>query len=353
MANRIFRRIASVAALGGAALVSSPAAAQVPELRLQSGGFDIRVTGGAAVQGALFDDEDPATDSTDGTFDLFARINAEWTSPSGILIGANVEASNRDRETETLNTGEIFGFVATDYGRVEVGLQDGPADTLAFHAPVIALGQVRGDASRYAGTQALLSALDTRDAFKVIYLSPPVGGFRAGASWSPRVRQNGNAANPLARVIVRDAVELGAQYQQPAGEWILGFSGGYAFGNADPITTRADLSSWSIGSEARRGPMRFGVAYVDRGDSNRLDRGFDQWEVNAGVSWVEDDWGASFSAAATNATGLDVRSFGLGGFYALTRNIQLRSDIVQFRERRAGLPTVNGLVAVLELQLSI
>ncbi len=108
------------------------------------------------------------------------------TTPSGVIIGANVEKTNQDRETEALNTGEIYGFIASDWGRLEVGKQDGPADTLAFSAPVIALGQVRGDFSRYAGSQALLKPLDTQDSFKVIYLSPPVSGFRAGVSWSPR-----------------------------------------------------------------------------------------------------------------------------------------------------------------------
>jgi hypothetical protein len=341
------------AMLCGSALFATPAMAQIPELRVQSGGFDLRLTGGAAVQGATFDDDDPATDNTDGTFDLFARLNGEWTSEDGILIGANVEFSNRKRETETLNSGEIYGFVASDYGRLEVGLQDGPADVLAFHAPVIGLGQVRGDASRYAGSQALLSALDTRDAFKVIYLSPPVSGFRAGVSWSPRFRQNKNAANPRSRTIVKDAIELGAQFQQPFGDWIMGVSGGYAFGNADPITTRADLSSWSVGTEARRGPLRLGAAYVDRGDSNRLDRGYDQWEVNMGVSWVEDDWGASFSGAATISSDQVNRSFGVGGFYSLSRNFQLRGDIVQFQETRIGRGVDKGVVAVLELQFTI
>lgn len=255
-------RAALAAALCGSAAFATPAMAQIPELRIQSGGFDLRLTGGAAVQGAIFDDDDPTTENNDGTVDLFARLNGEWTSDDGILIGANVEISNRKRETETLNTGEIYGFVASDYGRLEVGLQDGPADVLAFHAPVIGLGQIRGDASRYAGSQALLSALDTRDAFKVIYLSPPVSGFRAGVSWSPRFRQNKDALNPRARTIVKNPVELGAQFQQPVGDWILGLSGGYAFGNADPITTRADLSSWSVGTEARRGPLRLGGAYV-------------------------------------------------------------------------------------------
>jgi hypothetical protein len=346
-------------ALGLGAAVSlgalaAPAAAQtIPELRLQSGGFDIRLTAGVAAQAATFDDDDPTTDSSDATIDLFGRLNAEWTSPDGILIGANVELSNQRRETESLETGEIYGFVASELGRFEGGRQDGPADVLAFHAPVIALGQVRGDASRYGAAQALLSALDTRDAFKLIYLSPPVSGIRAGVSWSPKFQQNEKAANPRARTIVRDAVELGVQYQQPVGDWIVGLSGGYAFGDADRITTRADLSSWSIGTELRNGPFRFGGAYVRRGDSNRLDRNFDQWEINAGISWVENDWGVAFSGASTQARTQAARSFGLGGFYAISRNFQLRSDLVSYRERQLGRATVNGLVAILELQFSI
>ena len=104
--------VAASAAWSGAAM------AEVPELRIQSGGFDIRLTAGVGAQGALIDDNQPSSDKSDGEIDLFARLNAEWTSPGGVLIGANIEQSNNDRETETLNTGEIYGFVATDFGRV-------------------------------------------------------------------------------------------------------------------------------------------------------------------------------------------------------------------------------------------
>jgi predicted porin len=332
---------------------SGVALAEVPELRIQSGGFDIRLTAGVGAQGALIDDNQPNNDKSDGEIDLFARLNAEWTSPGGILIGANIEQSNNDRETETLNTGEIYGFVAADFGRIEIGKQDGPADVLAFHAPQVGLGQVRGDFSRYAGSQALLSALDTRDAFKVIYLSPPISGLRGGISWSPKAKQNSNAVNPRSRTIVNDAVELGLQFQQPFDDWIVGISGGYAFGNADPITTRADLNSWSIGAEAKRGPLRFGFAYVDRGDSNRLVRGFNQTEINTGISWVEDTWGVSFSAARTEASTQINKLFGLGAFYSLTPNIQLRADIVNFREQRFGDPLEKGTVGLLEIQFSV
>jgi hypothetical protein len=58
-----YGRFARVAALCGAAVVAAPAAAQIPELRIQSGGFDLRLTGGAAIQGATFDDDNPATDT--------------------------------------------------------------------------------------------------------------------------------------------------------------------------------------------------------------------------------------------------------------------------------------------------
>jgi hypothetical protein len=188
------------------------------------------------------------------------------------------------------------------------------ADTLAFAAPLVALGQVRGEFSRYAGSQALLRALDTQDAFKVIYLSPPVAGLRGGISYSPRVRRNAAAVDSRERIDVRDAFEFGLQYQQVVGDWILGASGGFATGNANPATGRADLRSWSVGTEARRGPLRIGAAYVDRGDSNRLDRGFDQWEINGGVAWVTPDWGVATSAALTRASDRENRLIGIGGF---------------------------------------
>ena len=325
----------------------------LPRLEVQWEGFDIRLTGGAATQGAVFEDDEITTSSPDARVDLFARLNAQWTSPDGIIIGVNVEQNSRRRASEVLEAGEIYGFVASDYGRVEGGLQDGPADRLAFAAPLVALGQVRGEFSRYAGTQALLRALDTQDAFKVIYLSPPIGGLRGGVSWSPKVRRNAAAVDSRESIQVDNAFEFGLQYQQPVGDWILGASGGYVTGEADPVTTREDLRSWSVGAEARRGPLRIGGAYVDRGDSNRLDPGFDQWEVNGGIGWVTPEWGVAGSAAYTKASDRSNRLFGVGGFYRIHPNIELRADIVQFREKRFGLGDNDGIASVLEVLLTI
>jgi len=334
-------------------LAAQAAQAELPRLQYEFEGFDIRLSGGVAGQVAAFSDDDATTKSPDAQVDLFARLNIQWTSPDGLIIGANIQENSRRRESEVLEAGEIYGFVASEYGRLEVGRQDGPADTLAFAAPLVALGQVRGEFSSYAGSRALLRPIDTRDDFKVIYLSPPIEGLRGGISWSPEANQNQDAENPRSRVIVKDAFELGLQYQQVVGDWILGASGSYAFGNADPITTRADLSSWSVGVDARRGPLRIGGAYVDRGDSNRLARGFDQWEINGGIGWVETLWGVAASTAYTKASDRENRLFGLGGYYRVSPNIELRADLVQFREERFGLSVDDGIVGIFEVQLSI
>lgn len=334
---------------------SQAGAAPLPEfgpVRLQVRGVDLRVGGGASLQGGAFRVDGSGAGSPDGNVDLFGEANAEWTSPGGILVGFNIKASNRERETEQLETGEAYLFFASERGRVEIGRQDGPADTLSFHAPVIALGQIRGDSARYAGTRALLSPLDTQDAFKVIYLSPPVRGFRGGVSWSPEVKRNPEAPDPRARTLLRNAVELALQYQQPVGAWILGASGAWARGNADPETGRADLNSWSVGGEARRGPLRIGGAYVDRGDSNRLDRGFNQREVNAGVAWVTDRWGLAASASRQKASTRTDRSVAMGGFYRLTRNIEFRADVNRFDLTRPDRPRRKGIVGVAEVEFS-
>lgn len=341
--------------VAAATLAAAPVQAQsdLPELRLQYEGLDLHLQTGVSIQGALIEDDDSRSDDTDGEVDLFARLNAQYTTKGGVLLGANIEFNNRNRETESLQNGEIYGFATTEFGRFEVGRQDGPADVLAFHAPVTSLGQIRGDFSRYAGSQALLSAVDTRDAFKVIYLSPPISGLRGGVSYSPEANINEDDPDPRDRILLRNAVEIGLQYVRPIGDWIVGLSGGYAYGDAEAITERADLNSWSVGTEVRRGPLRIGAAYVDRGDSNRRDDDFDQWEINGGIGWFEPKWGVSASAAYTRASDESNRLLGLGGYYAITGNIQLRTDVVHFREQRDGRVDEDGIVALLELAFSL
>ena len=221
---------------------------------------------------------------------------------------------------------------------------------MAFHAPDIALGQIRGDFARYVGTQALLSPFDSADSPKVIYLSPPVDGFRFGVSWAPRDSSNLAAPDPRDRTLQRDVTEFGAQYQRPVGDWVLGASAGYVRGRSDRSTERLDIASWSLGLDARRGPLRLGAAYVHRGDSNVFLKGFDQSEVNAGAAWVEDRWGLEVSGSSSRASGYFNKLLGFGGYYALTDHLTFRADVVSFDEHDGGLPGRRGVTLVSEIE---
>jgi len=337
----LFRAAIAAAALAG------PAAAQ--DIGYHSGGFNAALHGAVSEQAGVVSGADRDVGANPTNLDGYARLVADFTSPQGWLFGANLETSTR-RTTEALGSGEAYLYFSSGIGRIEVGKDYGPANSLAFHAPEIALGQIRGDFARYAGTQALLSAFDTATQPKIIYLSPPVNGFRFGASWAPRDRANVAAENPLDRTDQRDAFELGAQYQRPVGDWVLGASAGYVHAQAVPITGRQDIASWSSGFEARRGPLRLGLGYVDRGDSNLLVTGFHQHEVNLGAAWAMDRWGLAASASESTGRKYFNHLAGVGGYFNLNGFATLRADAVRFDERDGGLPRRRGVTFVSELE---
>jgi hypothetical protein len=328
--------------LGGLALaalcVPAPAMA---ELRYERGEFVLVANANVSLTGALVDD--PELDlgfEEEGDVDAFGSLNVEWTSKSGVIVGAYASGDTADNRPDTLKNDRLYGYVASEWGRAEVGLTSGPARRMSFYAPVLGSGQIRGDFARYSGPPALLWPTDTRQSFKLAYFSPPLGGLRLGVSWAPEV-DRGNAVH-------RNGFELGAQYERPVGEWVLGGSAAYVHGGAERPGL-ADIDSWSLGAQARRGKLTIGGAFVERGDSALFRDGFDQSEVNAGVAWREEKWGLALSASRTSARGFDYDLVGLGGSYNIGRHVVLTADVVAMRhdfepaEPQSGVVLVGGV----------
>lgn len=304
----------------------------------------------------------PSNLDTDGEYDFSLVLNGEYVAPNGLIFGARAEFDAGDRKAEDLSRDEFYLYMAGAFGRVELGEQDGPADTLAFRAPLVGLGQIRGDFSRYAGTPALLSALDTRDALKIVYLSPPQRGLRFGVSFAPEFESNSMADDPRLVTRQHNAVELGLQYQTAVADWALGASAGYVHGEADDVfgtingmpasARRQDIASWSTGLHARHGRVILSGAYVSRGDSNRLSPGFDQVEVNAGIAWRGAKWDWALSAARTDAKNRRNDIVGAGFAYDLTDHVVLRTDVIGFEETftsQRGTYTDDGFVTITEI----
>jgi hypothetical protein len=337
----------------GTSVLALMAAVPAGALEYQVGEVGVEAILAASVQGATYK-EGPGGDSDSDTSLLaFARLNLEWISDAGRVYGLRAEAQNGTRRSEDLAADEIYAYFSSELGRFELGRQDGAADVMSFHAPVMALGQIRGDFSEYAGINASLSPTDTRDSPKLVYLSPPVRGLRFGVSYAPEFTVNQDAADPRRRIIQENAIEAAAQYSRPlAGDWSLGASVAVARGSADPQTQRRDLSSWSTGLELRREELVIGAAYVDNGNSNDLTP-VDEREWNAGVAWRADRWGAALSWARNESIPVDLSLAGVGGFYSINEHIVLRADVVFIDERPRAGPRGSYHVMLLEVGVEL
>jgi hypothetical protein len=319
------------------------------KLRTNVGGWDLTATGAISAQTGTFEAPDTGLSGDDGDWDGSLILNAERVTPSGLTYGIRGEVDTGNREAEDLQRDEIYIYVAGDFGRFELGEQDGPADTISYHAPVVGLGQIRGDFVRYTGTAALLSPFDTRDSLKVIYLSAPVQGFRWGVSYAPEFTANEDAVNPRSRTIQENGIEAALAYQATFGGWAGGMSVSYVSAEADPITERGDLDSWSVGLDFRRDQLSIGGAYVYRGDSNSLTANLDEEEYNFGVAWRADGWGLGLSASQTTSRTFDNTLIGFGGYYEFGEYIVLRADYVSIEEERPATPSQSGHVALAEI----
>ena len=336
---QVFHSAAAAGLLLGAA---APAAA---ELRYELGEVSVVANGGVSLLGALVDDPDLGDGlEADGDADLYGSLNLEWTSDTGLVLGAFASGDTADNRPDTLKNDRAYVYAASEWGRAEAGLTSGPARRMSFYAPVVGSGQVRGDFARYAGRSALLWPADTRQSFKLAYFSPPIGNLRLGASWAPEVERF--------EAVQRNAFELGAQYEQPVGTWVLGASAAYSHGEADTPGLQ-DLDSWSLGLQARRGKLVVGGAYVDRGDSNLFIDGFDQSEVNLGVAWRERGWAVAASAAHTTSSLIDNLLVGVGGTYDVGRHVTLNADVVAIREEDTLGVDRSGVVLVAGVDLKI
>ena len=141
---------------GAVGLVVGCDAAKAQNIGYHADAVNIALHGAVSVQDGSVQGAQKDFGAKDVNVDGYLRLIGDWTSSQGWLVGASLETSTR-RTTQSLRSGEAYVYFSSALGRVEVGRQYGAANSLAFHAPDIALGQIRGDFARYAGTQALLS----------------------------------------------------------------------------------------------------------------------------------------------------------------------------------------------------
>lgn len=172
-------------ALLGLALTSAPAAA---ELNLDLGGhfrgYGVYADNDSAAIGA----PPVVTGAREFGFvrDTEIHFTGEATSDRGLTVGAHYEAV---LGSATVDTDEAYAYFAGNWGRFNLGKEDGAAYLLQVAAPS-ADSNIDGLRTQIQGVNTLADfALDYdhadfRGAQRLTYLTPKISGFQAGISYA-------------------------------------------------------------------------------------------------------------------------------------------------------------------------
>ena len=150
----------------------------------------------------LFDDElGPNRNKREFQLETEIVVKADGKADNGLLYGAKVELQNSTPNARATGVGtdEASIYVGGTWGRFELGDFDGAADTLKIYAPVVGVEQIDGDYADFAGGQPNfgMHIPNSGDATKIMYLTPRIAGFQAGASYTPESDDEAQSVVPL------------------------------------------------------------------------------------------------------------------------------------------------------------
>ncbi len=273
-------------ALLGLALTSAPAAA---ELNLDLGGH-------FRGYGVYADDDASAAGTRDFDFrrDTEVHFTGEATSDNGLTVGVHYELALGGGATADVQTDEAYAYFAGNWGRTNIGKEDGAAYLLQVAAPS-ADSNVDGLRTQIQGYDLLTAATaldydhaDFRGAQRITYLTPKFSGFQAGVSYAAENADNaagagvgaiGAPAVPVADSF-KNLMEAGLRWD---GEFEgFGLSAGAGYSTAEVDTSgvlSGDLNTWNAGLNVAFSGFSVGAAYIDS-----------EQDLSAGGSADSDTW---------------------------------------------------------------
>jgi outer membrane protein OmpU len=300
--------------------------------------------------GAIYDNN--LVNGTEREFQLETEIliKADGKADNGLLYGAKIELQN-NAAAGGITTDEASIYLAGFWGRVELGDFDGAADTLAIYAPLVGVEGIDGDYTDFLTSGlpmgSAIKAPDSSDATKVMYVTPRVGGFQAGFSYTP---ENGNEAQAVVTTKntsnYSDFLEYGINYTGNFdGVTVAASATGTSGNGRGGATALKDFSAWQVGGQVGYAGFKVGGGYVDAENFNvpvRTDSG-DQHAWNAGISYTTgpvavgvtymDAEGYKTAAAIGAGTYAEkYELYGVSGAYTVAPGLVLQSDLMFFDE---------------------
>lgn len=340
-------------------------AAEVPKVTI--GGIINAQAGYTSQESAL----DTGTRHQGFRNDTEVHINVESDMPEwNMRYGATIELEadvTTDARAEGINADKTFIWAESDFGRFELGNNEGAETAMVVNAASIAkaTGGIDGDDEFYinatglTGTAAFLGHPDLptadiggidEDATKISYYTPQFSGFQLGFSYAPdggdggqavlRNDTNGNFENVFS---------AGIRYE---GEWeqvtlaaaFVGEKGG------SETTGTEGLNAWQLGADIGYKGFHFAGSYADWNDSGLATGASSSLETDfwtLGVSYDWEQWGASLTHLDSDRGGNEYKSTVLGAEYALAPGLTPYVDITFFEANESGVTSDNDGTVVL------
>ena len=308
------------AAIAGLVLASAPAAAQ---MELTIGGHSKNYVG-------YLDQDNQDTNSFDMIRETELHFNGESTLDSGLTFGFQVETEVDGADDEN-TIEESYIYLASSFGRVNLGSEDGAAYLLQVAAPSADsnIDGIRQYINPTSGLDSVDYAQDlTAQAEKITYLSPNYAGFQLGASYTHDVDDDAadGGFNTDRESITDDADALGAGYEVAARYEGVASNLGYAFGagytNVEAAGDNAE--AWNVGLDVDAGPFGIGAVYTES----------EQGAAESDVTVVGLDYttgavklGASYLTG--EVTGTDVDRYTAGAVYTAGPGLSFRGSVSQ------------------------
>lgn len=306
------------------------------------------------------------------------HFDAVGVADNGLEYGFHVET-----EVDAADSGntieESYLFLSGDWGRVNMGAEDGANFLLQVAAPsadsnVDGIRQdiqpVNYTATLLPGTEAGSTVLgnyltaaggafegidydndESGKANKVTYLTPVLNGFQAGLSYTPDVG-DAEAAGPsysngLSGFNIEDsarfeeAYDLGARYEGTFNNVGVAFGGGYTHvENTSTAVTADDLKEWNVGLDLDIGAFGVGAVYTE--ENRGIDDNGDSETYVVGVDYVNGPFklGASYlnnetELSATTETEIDRYTGGV--IYTAAEGLTFRGSVSHITHESTGL----------------
>ncbi len=326
-------------AIGAAALVAGPAAAQDGKISLGVGGYYENF------MTAVFQDNDvPGQEYNEFNVRQEGEIHftGETTLDNGLTVGfqAQLEAVTQGDQMD-----ETYLYFEGSWGRLQMGSENSAPYLMQYTAPAAGLGLnsaniVPINNFSSASTATFLNAVS--DANKITYFTPRFAGFQLGASYTPNVDSlGGNQQSSGLNLDEQDGdynnfFGIGANFVESFGGVDVAVSAGFEYGSNEEDNAGGpdydDFYGYSGGLNV--GFSGFTVGGSVQHNNGGLDDDADTLVWDAGVTYGQGPWEVgftylsgeteTFNGVTGASTGDDkIDRFEVGGNYRLSPGVKV------------------------------